>query len=154
MKECHKRKSFLHFYILISHSSFLTYSHPVGLYPAAVRLGVGLYGHEAELGTYPLALAHGEGFAAGRELLAVLAVGKPHDGLAAVGLSGLGIADGQSQVDVLMDGRLIVGVVLGSGLQRGDELFGLRLALVGVVAGDLQQLELVTHTLEIGRAHV
>ena len=51
-----------------------------------------------------------------------------------MGLSGLGIADGQSQVDVLMDGRLIVGVVLGSGLQRGDELFGLRLALVGVVA--------------------
>ena len=50
--------------------------NPVGLYPAAITFRIGLDGHEAELGTNPLALLHLELVAAVLELLAVLTPGK------------------------------------------------------------------------------
>ena len=50
--------------------------NPVGLYPAAITFRIGLDGHEAELGTNPLALLHLELVAAVLELLAVLTPGE------------------------------------------------------------------------------
>ena len=83
---------------------------PVGIYPATITLGIGLYGYETELGSNPLAFLHLELIAAGRELLTVLTPGKGQ----------FGILHLQAQVDVLVDARLVVDLVDSCRLQRRD----------------------------------
>ncbi len=120
----------------------LLYTNPVSVYPSAIGLGISVDGDEAELGTNPLALLHLVLTATRRELLAVPAPGEADKGLAAVSRTGLGIADAQPQVDVLVDAGLLVYFVLGGRLQCGYQLFLLGLAAVGILTGQNYQFEL------------
>ena len=123
------------------------YVNPVGIQPTAICLGIGIDGNETELGTYPLALLHGIGAAAVLELLAVLAPGKADLRTATVGNACLGIGDLETQIDVFVDAWLVVYLILGSGLQRGNQLFLLSLATIGILAGEHEQLELLPYPL-------
>ena len=96
---------------------------------------IGLGSNVAELGANPLALLHRELVAALLELLTVEAVGKVE----------LGVANRQAQVDVFVDARLIVSLIDGCGLQAGNDIFRLGLALVGGFTGHLYELELLSH---------
>ena len=49
----------------------------------------------------------------------------------------LGIGDLEAQVDIFVNAGLIVYLILGSGLQRGNQLFLLSLATIGILAGEL-----------------
>ena len=120
-------------------------AYPVGIQPPTVGLRIGLCSYKSKLRTYPLALAHSEFFTAVSPFLVVQAIGKVHNGLAAVRLSGLGIGNGKAQVDVLVDARLVVCLVLCRGLQGGYDVLRLGLPLVGVLAGHLNQLELLAY---------
>ena len=57
-------------------TDLLRHKNPVGFYPAAIGLLVGLSRYETELGTNPLTLAHLELRTTFRELLAVRAIGE------------------------------------------------------------------------------
>ena len=57
-------------------------AEPVGVNPSAVAIGVGLFGDEANLCSYPLALAHGKVGGCHAEISSVGAIG---EGAAAVG---------------------------------------------------------------------
>ena len=118
--------------------------YPVGIEPAAVGLGVGLDTYETELRTNPFALTHGELAAAIGPFLAVQAVGETDHGFAAMSHTGLGVGDGEAEVDVFMDAGLVVNLILGGRLQRGNELLVLGLAAVGILAGKQQELEFFT----------
>ena len=108
--------------------------YPVGIEPAAVGLGVGLDTYETELRTNPFALTHGELAAAIGPFLAVQAVGETDHGFAAMSHAGLGVGNGEAEVDVFMDAGLVVNLILGGRLQRGNELLVLGLAAVGILA--------------------
>ena len=123
-------------------------ANPVGIQPSAVGLRIGIDGDETELGTYPLALFHGVGTTAVFELLAVLAPSEADLWIAAMGNACLGIGDLEAQVDVLMNAGLVVYLILSSGLQRGNQLFFLGLATIGILAGEHQQLELLPYPLD------
>ncbi len=111
------------------------HAEPVGVDPPAVGISGGLLSHKAHASPHPLALAHGERIAHGGEAAAVAAVGKLQTA----------VADVHAHVDVFVDGKLVVGLVPPGRGERGKRADGLRLALVGVVAGDLPQLEAVGH---------
>ena len=86
------------------------YANPVSLYPALVGLGIGVVGHIAELGAYPLAFLHLVLLAAVGEILATEAVGEPD----------LRVLHLQAQADVLVDAGLVVDLVDSCRLQRRD----------------------------------
>ena len=112
--------------------------NPIGVEPATIGLRVGIDSDETELRTNPFALTHLESSIAVGETLAIEAVGEADNGLAAMSNAGLGIGDSETQVDVFVNAGLIVGFVLGTGFQRGNELLVLGFALVGIMAGKQQ----------------
>ena len=88
-------------------------------------VGIRFYGDKAELGTNPLALAHGEGITSLGEAFAISGIGKAHGCSmlrTAIGIAAAEIADRKAQVDILVDAWLVVDLVLGSGFQRGNQL--------------------------------
>ena len=100
------------------------HSEPVCINPATVGLLSWLVCHEAYLGSYPLAFAHGELGATLGVLLAVETVREMH----------LAIVHAHTHIDVDMCAWLIVYLVYCRWLECGDKLLRLRFALVGALA--------------------
>ena len=61
--------------------------------------------------------------------------------------SGCIVAHCEAQIDILVNTWLIVYLVLGCGFQCSDQFLRLGIALVSILAGELEQLERLTHAL-------
>ena len=95
----------------MSCSFLFGYFYPVCINPATIAFGIRFYGDKAELGTNPLALAHGEGIPCLGETFAISGIGKAHSCSVlrtAIGIAAAEIADRKAQVDILMDTWLVV----------------------------------------------
>ena len=136
---------------LTSYLLLLGDAEPIHINVSTNFLARFLSSKDAHLGTYPLALTHSEGIAHVMEFLTILRVCEGDASLMLI-LTSIVLATYvlhiEAQIHITMQSRLVIYLILIRGLESLQNLNLLRLTLVSTLAGNLLQLELVTHTTE------